>query len=113
MNEGSGLLSELVLMLLSTKFPCHSNRLVALVYLETVTRYVKFIQDNTQYIPMVLAAFLDERGIHHSNINLSRRASYLFMRVVKLLKMKLVPFIETILQVAIILSIPLTCFSVF
>ncbi|KAL5156311.1 Exportin-T [Glycine soja] len=97
-RTGSGLLSELLLMLLSTKFPCHSNRLVALVYLETVTRYVKFIQDNTQYIPMVLAAFLDERGIHHSNINVSRRASYLFMRVVKLLKMKLVPFIETILQ---------------
>ena len=101
-RTGSGLLSELVLMLLSTKFPCHSNRLVALVYLETVTRYIKFIQDNTQYIPMVLAAFLDERGIHHSNINVSRRASYLFMRVVKFLKMKLVPFIETILQVAII-----------
>ncbi|OIW17531.1 hypothetical protein TanjilG_22643 [Lupinus angustifolius] len=98
MRTGSGLLSELVLMLLSTKFPCHSNRLVALVYLETVTRYVKFIQDNTQYIPMVLTAFLDERGIHHPNINVSRRASYLFMRVVKLLKVKLVPFIETILQ---------------
>ncbi|KAJ1390755.1 Exportin-1/Importin-beta-like [Sesbania bispinosa] len=97
-RTGSGLLSELVLMLLSTKFPCHSNRLVALVYLETVTRYVKFIQDNTQYIPMVLAVFLDERGIHHPNINVSRRASYLFMRVVKLLKVKLVPFIETILQ---------------
>nr|KYP72043.1 Exportin-T [Cajanus cajan] len=101
-RTGSGLLSELVLMLLSTKFTCHSNRLVALIYLETVTRYVKFIQDNSQYIPMVLAAFLDERGIHHPNINVSRRASYLFMRVVKLLKMKLVPFIETILQVAII-----------
>ncbi|KAL2661735.1 hypothetical protein AAZV13_03G220800 [Glycine max] len=100
-RTGSGLLSELVLMLLSTKFPCHSNRLVALVYLETVTRYIKFIQDNTQYIPMVLAAFLDERGIHHSNINVSRRASYLFMRVVKFLKMKLVPFIETILQVSL------------
>ncbi|XP_027349625.1 exportin-T isoform X2 [Abrus precatorius] len=97
-RTGSGLLSELVLTLLSTKFSCHCNRLVALVYLETVTRYVKFIQDNTQYIPMVLTAFLDERGIHHSNINVSRRASYLFMRVVKLLKVKLVPFIETILQ---------------
>jgi exportin-T len=50
-------------MLLSTKFPCHSNRLFALVYLETVTRYVKFIQDNAQCIPVVLAPFLDERGI--------------------------------------------------
>jgi exportin-T len=99
MRNGSGLLRELVPMLLSTRFPCHSNRLVALVYLETVTRYMKFIQENTQYIPIVLAAFLDERGIHHPNINVSRRASYLFMRIVKLLKVKLVPFIETILQV--------------
>ncbi|KDP40694.1 hypothetical protein JCGZ_24693 [Jatropha curcas] len=98
MRTGNGLLGELVSMLLSARFPCHSNRLVALVYLETMTRYLKFVQENTQYIPMVLAAFLDERGIHHPNIHVSRRASYLFMRVVKLLKSKLVPFIETILQ---------------
>lgn len=98
MRTGSGLLSELVAMLLSTRFPCHSNRLVALVYLETVTRYMKYVQENTQYIPIVLTAFLDERGIRHPNINVSRRASYQFMRVVKWLKVKLVPFIETILQ---------------
>ncbi|XWS16157.1 hypothetical protein CRYUN_Cryun34aG0061300 [Craigia yunnanensis] len=95
---GTGLLSELVTNLLSTRFPCHSNRLVALMYLETITRYTKFVQGNTQYIPLVLAAFLDERGIHHPNIYVSRRASYLFMRIVKLLKSKLVPFLETILQ---------------
>ncbi|KAK4784101.1 hypothetical protein SAY86_018469 [Trapa natans] len=93
-----GLLSELVPMLLSTRFPCHSHRLVALVYLDIVTRYIKFVQVNIQYISMVLAVFLDERGIHHPNGNVSQRASYLFMRVVKLLKSNLVPFIETILQ---------------
>ncbi|KVI05850.1 Armadillo-like helical [Cynara cardunculus var. scolymus] len=98
MRTGSGILRELVPMLLSTKFPCHSNRLVALVYLDTITRYMKFVLENNQYIPLVLAAFLDDRGIHHSKVKVSRRASYLFMRVVKLLKAKLVPFIETILQ---------------
>ncbi|KAK4413751.1 Exportin-T [Sesamum alatum] len=98
MRNGSGLLQELVPMLLSTKFPCHSNRLVALVYLDTINRYMKFVLENTQYIPMALCAFLDERGIHHPNANVSRRASYLFMRGVKLLKAKLVPYIETILQ---------------
>lgn len=98
MKTGSGILRELVPMLLSTKFPCHSNRLVALVYLDTITRYMKFVLENNQYIPLVLAAFLDDRGIHHSKVTVSRRASYLFMRVVKLLKAKLVPFIETILQ---------------
>lgn len=98
LRTGNGLLKELVPMLLSSRFPCHSNRLVALIYLDTITRYAKFVQENNQYIPLVLAAFLDERGIHHPNVNVSRRASYLFMRVVKLLKAKLVPFIETILQ---------------
>ncbi|KAL9267057.1 Exportin-T-like protein [Drosera capensis] len=98
MRSGNGPLGELVPLLLSTKLPCHSNRLVALVYLETITRYMKFVHENSQYIPMALAAFLDERGIHHPNVHVSRRASYLFMRVVKLLKSKLVPFIGTILQ---------------
>ncbi|XP_075107328.1 exportin-T-like isoform X3 [Nicotiana tabacum] len=98
MKTGNGLLGELIPMLLSTKFPCHNNRLVALIYLETITRYMKFFQENTQYIPLVLSAFLDERGIHHPNSNVNRRASYLFMRVVKLLKAKLVPYLETILQ---------------
>ncbi|XP_008342570.1 exportin-T-like isoform X2 [Malus sylvestris] len=97
-RTGSGLLGELVPMLLSTRFLCHSNRLVALVYLETVMRYMKFVQENTQYIHLVLAAFLDERGIRHPNVNVSRRAGYVFMRVVKLLRVKLVPFIENILQ---------------
>lgn len=101
MKTGSGQLGELVPMLLSTRFPCHSNRLVAHVYLDTITRYMKFVSENTDYIPIALRAFLDERGIHHPNVNVSRRASYLFMRVVKLLKAKLVPYIETILQVAI------------
>nr|GMC51927.1 exportin-T isoform X1 [Ipomoea batatas] len=98
MSTGSAFLDELVAMLLSTKFPCHSNRLVALVYLETITRYMKFVQENTQYIPLILGVFLDERGIHHPNIHVKQRASYLFMKVVKLLKAKLVPYIETILQ---------------
>ncbi|KAI3463220.1 hypothetical protein Pfo_019883 [Paulownia fortunei] len=98
MRCGNGLLQELVPMLLSTRFSCHSNRLVALVYLDTITRYMKFVLENTQYIPLVLRAFLDERGIRHPNANVSQRASYHFMRVVKLLKAKLVPYIETILQ---------------
>ncbi|XP_048129903.1 exportin-T [Rhodamnia argentea] len=97
-RSGRGLLSDLVPMLLASRFACHSNRIVALVYLDTIARYAKFVQENSQYIPMLLAAFLDERGIHHPNINVGRRASYLFMRVVKSLKSNLVPFIETILQ---------------
>ncbi|KAG6480048.1 hypothetical protein ZIOFF_063525 [Zingiber officinale] len=98
MKTGSGLLGELVQMLLSARFPCHNHRLVALIYLETVSRFMKFVQHNPQYISHVLAVFLDERGIRHPNLNVSRRASYLFMRTVKLLKARLVPYLDLILQ---------------
>lgn len=97
-RTGAGLLGELVPMLLSARFSCHTHRLVASVYLETVTRYIKFMQENVQYVPHLLAAFLDERGIHHQNPNVSRRAGYLFMKAVKLLKANLVPYLDTILQ---------------
>ncbi|XP_074583228.1 exportin-T-like isoform X2 [Curcuma longa] len=97
-RTGNGSLGELVQLLLSARFPCHNHRLVALIYLETVSRFIKFVQDNAQYIPHVLAVFLDERGIHHPNVNVSRRASYLFTRAVKLLKAKFVPYLDVILQ---------------
>ena len=35
MKSGSGLLADLVAMLLSIRFSCNSHRIVALVYLET------------------------------------------------------------------------------
>ncbi|KAK1287212.1 Exportin-T [Acorus calamus] len=98
MRSGGRFLGEMVQMLLSARLPCHGHRIVALVYLETIVRYLKFVQDNQQYIPLVLSAFLDERGIHHSNLSVRQRANYLFMRVVKLLKAKLVPYIDMILQ---------------
>lgn len=97
-RSGAGLLGELVPMLLSARFLCHTHRLVALVYLETVTRYMKFVQEHVQYVPHLLGVFLDNRGIHHQNAHVSRRAGYLFMRAVKSLKANLVPYLDTILQ---------------
>jgi exportin-T len=84
--------------LLSTNLPCHSHRLVALIYLETVTRYVQFVQHHLDYIPQVLAVFLDVRGMHNPNPHVSSRASYLFMKFVKVLRIQLVPYLENILQ---------------
>ncbi|OEL21909.1 Exportin-T [Dichanthelium oligosanthes] len=66
-RTGTGLLGELVPMLLAARFSCHTHRLVALVYLETVTRYMKFMQEHVQYVPHLLGVFLDNRGIHHQN----------------------------------------------
>ncbi|KAF0908164.1 hypothetical protein E2562_022964 [Oryza meyeriana var. granulata] len=68
-RNGTGLLRELVPMLLSARFSCHTHRLVALVYLDTINRYIKFMQENEQYVPHLLTVFLDERGIHHQNVH--------------------------------------------
>ncbi|XP_024390921.1 exportin-T isoform X2 [Physcomitrium patens] len=96
--ENRGPLREMVGAFLSMSIPCHSHRLIAILYLETVTRYVKFVQYHPEYIPRVLSAFLDARGMHHPNPQVSSRASYLFMRFVKVLRIQLVPYLENILQ---------------
>ena len=103
MKNDNGPIREIIQMLLSAQVPFHSHRLVALVYLETITRYVRFVQQHAEYIPSVLSAFLDQRGIHHPNQDVSGRASYLFMRIVKALRAQLVPFIDEILQVWVLL----------
>ncbi|MCO5598110.1 hypothetical protein L7F22_052201 [Adiantum nelumboides] len=89
---------ELVTLLFSGQISCHSHRLVALLYLESVTRYARFVQHHLEYIPLVLGIFLDKRGIHHPNPDVSGRASYLFMRFVKMLRLQLLPYVEIVLQ---------------
>lgn len=98
MKNDNGPIGEIFQLLLSAQVPFQLHRVVALVYLETITRYVRFVQQHVQYIPLVLRAFLDQRGIHHPNQDVSGRASYLLMRVVKALRAQLVPFIDEILQ---------------
>jgi exportin-T len=66
--------------------------------LKTITRYVRFVQQHVEYIPLILSAFVDQRGIHHPNQDVSGQESYLFMRIVKTLRAQLVPFIDEILQ---------------
>lgn len=98
LKPGSGIMEEMVSIFLSAQMSCHSHRLVALIYLETVTRYVRFVQHHPEYIPTVLAVFLGKQGIHHTNLNVSGRASYLFMRFVKMLRLQLLPYVESVLQ---------------
>ena len=106
MKPGGGSLQDMVGALLSTSVPCHSHRLIATIYLETVTRYVKFVQYHADYTPRALAAFMDARGMHHPNPQVASRASYLFMRFVKVLRIQLVPYLDNILQVLINPGVP-------
>ena len=86
MKNDNGPIREIIQLVFPAKVLFHSHRVVALVYLETTTRYVQFVQQHVEYIPFILFAFFDQRGIHHPNQDVSGRASYLFMRIVKALR---------------------------
>ncbi|PKU66602.1 Formin-like protein 8 [Dendrobium catenatum] len=62
-KRGSRLLREKVSLLFSAKFSCHSHKLATLGCLKTIAMYLKFLQENGQYIPNVIATFLDESGV--------------------------------------------------
>ncbi|KAH7291557.1 hypothetical protein KP509_29G021800 [Ceratopteris richardii] len=96
--KSSSDIREMINLLFSGDISCRSHRLVALLYLETVIRYARFVQLHPEYVPLVLQMFLDKRGIHHPNSDVCGRASYLFMRFVKTLRLQLLPYVEVVLQ---------------
>jgi exportin-T len=51
--------------------------------METVLRYYRFFAAAPAYLPPVLAAFTDTRGIQSSSEALRRRAAYIFMKLCK------------------------------
>ncbi|XP_077088159.1 exportin-T [Siphateles boraxobius] len=74
----------------------HSS--VTLEFFETVVRYDKFFLVETQHIPSVLMAFLDQRGLRHSSPKVRSRVAYLFSRFIKTLHKHMNAFIEDILS---------------
>lgn len=61
-----GALAQLALALMSqTSLPCCRHPLVALAVLESHVRYLKLLQAAPHILPLVMAAFLDDRGLRH------------------------------------------------
>jgi exportin-T len=59
------------------------HRIVSMSYMELCVRYHNMIEQNAEALHLALRAFLDERGMRHPDSNVSSRACYLFMRMVK------------------------------
>ncbi|KAJ7566188.1 hypothetical protein O6H91_02G091900 [Diphasiastrum complanatum] len=98
LKSNTGAIQETIAALLSMIVPCHSHRLISLLYLDIVIRYIRFVQHHVEFIPSVLATFLDARGVYHQNPFVRNKASYLFMRLVKVLRSQLTPYLDSILQ---------------
>uniref|UniRef100_A0A7N8X4D5 Exportin-T n=1 Tax=Mastacembelus armatus TaxID=205130 RepID=A0A7N8X4D5_9TELE len=89
-------LQDMMRTLVSCGVSSYQHTSVALEFFETVVRYDKFFIVEPQYIPNVLMAFLDQRGLRHNSPKVRSRVAYLFSRFIKTLK-HMNAFIEDIL----------------
>lgn len=97
-QEKATVLQEMMRLLVSSNVSSHAHPAVGLQFFECVTRYEKFFSSEPQYIPGVLAAFLDQRGMRNRCPRVRSRTSYLFSRMVRCLKSHVVAYTEDILN---------------
>lgn len=72
--------------LLTSGVSNYPHSAVSLCFFELVVRYEKFFLVMPQYVASTLVAFLDQRGMRHSDPKVRSRASYLFSRFVRSVK---------------------------
>lgn len=58
-------------------------------FFEIAVRYATFFEERPNELMIVLAAFIDDRGLHNPNTSVQHRTWYLFSRFVKLLATKI------------------------
>ncbi|CAL4069597.1 unnamed protein product, partial [Meganyctiphanes norvegica] len=97
-HEKATTMQEMMRLLVSSGVSGHTHPAVGLQFFECVTRYEKFFSSEPQYIPGVLAAFLDQRGMRNRCPRVRSRTSYLFSRMVRCLKSHVVAYTEDILN---------------
>lgn len=75
------------------------HRIVAPIFLETCVRYHSVLERDDEALMLALTAFLDERGIQHTDQTVRARACYLFSRLCRPLRCKLSDRVEDIMRV--------------
>lgn len=92
------ILQDMMKLLMTSGVSCYQHPSVSLQFFETVIRYDKFFSLQPQFIPDVLMAFNDNRGLWNPSAHVRSRASYLFSRFVKSVnKVHLQPYLESML----------------
>ncbi|CAG8496785.1 4753_t:CDS:10, partial [Cetraspora pellucida] len=75
----------------------YSHPAITLNFFENISRYSQFFEIQPDCIPPVLEAFVDIRGLHNPNTTIRYRSWYLFHRFIKLLKLKMDKYANTVL----------------
>ncbi|KAH9494515.1 hypothetical protein Btru_042329 [Bulinus truncatus] len=96
--EKASALQGMMRILVTSQVSRKRHIAVLLQFFETVVRYDRFFVCETQHIPQVLMAFLDERGLRHESVKVRSRVAYLFLRFVKSTKTHLTPYLEDVLK---------------
>ncbi|KAG0723542.1 Exportin-T [Chionoecetes opilio] len=91
-------MQEMMRLLVSSGVSGHSHPAVSLQFFECVARYEKFFACECQFVPGILTAFLDTRGMRNPNPRVRSRTSYLFSRIVRCLKIHIVAYTEHVLS---------------
>ncbi|KAH7884716.1 armadillo-type protein [Phlebopus sp. FC_14] len=74
---------EILLALVQSGISAYPHRAVVMQYFETVARYGDFFKVRKDCIVPALAAMMDTRGLHGSDLSARSRAYYLFHRFIK------------------------------
>ncbi|XP_064088049.1 exportin-T-like [Macrobrachium nipponense] len=91
-------MQEMMRLLVTSGVSSHSHPAVSLQFFECVARYEKFFTCEPEYIPSILTAFLDSRGMRNKTPRVRSRTSYLFSRIVRCLKNHIIKYTEDILS---------------
>ncbi|CEP16433.1 hypothetical protein [Parasitella parasitica] len=91
-------LGELVSEMIQSNISVYPHPSCAMQYFENITRYYQFFEHRPDHLPQALAAFVDNRGLHHPVKQIRTRCWYLFQRFVKNLKPKMAPYVENVLS---------------
>jgi hypothetical protein len=83
-------MKEIITTVVTSQVSYHAHSEVTQLYFETLVRYEKYFTHEPQHLPMALASFLDERGLHHPSSHVRSRCAYFFTRFVKLLRFILI-----------------------
>ncbi|KAJ3023991.1 pre-tRNA nuclear export protein [Thoreauomyces humboldtii] len=102
-------LGEMLAKMVTSNISQYPHVAIPYGFFENVTRYPAFLELCPQYLPSVLEAFVDQRGLHNPVNHIRTRAYYLFRGLVHSLKSNLSPFVETVLnaiQDLLVVSLP-------
>ncbi|KAJ3162686.1 pre-tRNA nuclear export protein [Geranomyces michiganensis] len=91
-------LGHMISKMITSNVSQHPHVSIPFEFFENVARYPPFFETFPDYIPSVLEAFVDRRGLHNEVNFIRIRAYYLFRQFVHALKSKLSPFVNDVLN---------------